>query len=65
MRTGALKPVDLRLVSLLAVMLCLVAGATADGVRTCVDYTKLAREMGADAVMISPPRSPSHHSARR
>ena len=34
-----------------------VAGATADGVRTCIDYTRFARDTGADAVMISPPRS--------
>ena len=39
-----------------------VAGATADGVRTCVDYTKFAKETGADAVMISPPRSPKLNS---
>jgi 4-hydroxy-tetrahydrodipicolinate synthase len=39
-----------------------VAGATADGVRTCVAYTKFARETGADAVMIGPPRSPKLNS---
>ena len=39
-----------------------VAGATADGVRTCIDFTKFARETGADAVMISPPRSPKLNS---
>jgi 4-hydroxy-tetrahydrodipicolinate synthase len=39
-----------------------VAGATADGVRTCIDYTKFAKETGADAVMISPPRSPKLNS---
>jgi 4-hydroxy-tetrahydrodipicolinate synthase len=39
-----------------------VAGATADGVRTCVDYTKFAKDTGADAVMISPPRSPKLNS---
>ena len=39
-----------------------VAGATADGVRTCVDYSRLARDTGADAVMISPPRSPKLNS---
>jgi len=39
-----------------------VAGATADGVRTCIDYTRFARETGADAVMISPPRSPKLNS---
>ena len=35
-----------------------VAGATADGVRTRIDYSKFAREAGADAVMITR-RSPS------
>ena len=39
-----------------------VAGATADGVRTCIDYTRFARDTGADAVMISPPRSPKLNS---
>lgn len=33
-----------------------VAGATADGTRTCIEYTRAARETGASAVMISPPR---------
>jgi 4-hydroxy-tetrahydrodipicolinate synthase len=39
-----------------------VAGATADGVGTCIGYTRLARETGADAVMISPPRAPKLNS---
>src|SRR6266566_8107367 len=39
-----------------------VAGATADGLRTCVDYTKFAKDTGADAVMISPPRMPKINS---
>jgi 4-hydroxy-tetrahydrodipicolinate synthase len=39
-----------------------VAGATADGLRTCVDYTRFAKETGADAVMISPPRMPKLNS---
>jgi 4-hydroxy-tetrahydrodipicolinate synthase len=33
-----------------------VAGTTADGLRTCIDYTRRARSAGAAAVMISPPR---------
>ena len=33
-----------------------VAGATADGLRTCIEYTKRAKAAGAAAVMISPPR---------
>jgi len=39
-----------------------VAGATAEGLRTCIDYTRCAREIGADAVMISPPRMPKLNS---
>src|SRR5580765_5727505 len=33
-----------------------VAGTTADGLRTCIDYTRRAKAAGAAAVMISPPR---------
>src|SRR5574342_154237 len=33
-----------------------VAGTTADGLRTCVEYTRRACRAGAAAVMISPPR---------
>jgi 4-hydroxy-tetrahydrodipicolinate synthase len=33
-----------------------VAGATADGLRTCIEYTRRAQAAGAAAVMISPPR---------
>src|SRR6185503_9191925 len=33
-----------------------VAGTTADGLRTCIDYTRRAKALGAAAVMISPPR---------
>jgi len=39
-----------------------VAGATSDGLRTCIDYTKFAKDSGADAVMISPPRAPKINS---
>jgi 4-hydroxy-tetrahydrodipicolinate synthase len=39
-----------------------VAGGTADGLRTCVEYTKCAKATGADAVMISPPRMPKINS---
>ena len=34
----------------------IVAGTTAEGLRTCVDYTRRAKAAGASAVMISPPR---------
>ena len=33
-----------------------VAGTTAEGLRTCIDYTRRASAAGASAVMISPPR---------
>jgi 4-hydroxy-tetrahydrodipicolinate synthase len=33
-----------------------VAGASAEGLRTCVEYTRRARAAGAAGVMISPPR---------
>ena len=33
-----------------------VAGATSDGLRTCIEYTRAAKDAGAAAVMISPPR---------
>jgi len=35
-----------------------VAGTTADGLRTCIEYSRRARQAGAAAVMISPPRMP-------
>jgi 4-hydroxy-tetrahydrodipicolinate synthase len=34
-----------------------VAGTTADGLRTCVEYSRQARAAGASAVMVSPPRA--------
>ena len=34
----------------------IVAGATADGLGTCIEYTRRAKSAGAAAVMISPPR---------
>jgi 4-hydroxy-tetrahydrodipicolinate synthase len=33
-----------------------VAGTTAEGTRTCIAYSRHARETGATAVMVSPPR---------
>ena len=33
-----------------------VAGTTAEGLRTCIEYTRRAKAAGAAAVMISPPR---------
>ena len=33
-----------------------VAGTTADGLRTCIEYTRRAKAAGASFVMISPPR---------
>src|SRR5262249_21900213 len=39
-----------------------VAGATAEGLRTCIEYARRARTAGAAAVMISPPRMPKINS---
>ena len=39
-----------------------VAGATADGTRTCIAHSRHAREAGATAVMVSPPRMPKLNS---
>jgi 4-hydroxy-tetrahydrodipicolinate synthase len=39
-----------------------VAGTTADGLRTCIEYTRNAKAAGAAAVMISPPRMPKLNS---
>jgi 4-hydroxy-tetrahydrodipicolinate synthase len=39
-----------------------IAGTTADGLRTCIEYSRAARATGAQAVMISPPRMPKLNS---
>jgi 4-hydroxy-tetrahydrodipicolinate synthase len=39
-----------------------VAGTTAEGLRTCIEYTRRAKAAGAAAVMISPPRMPKINS---
>ena len=39
-----------------------VAGTTAEGTRTCIAYSRDARETGATAVMVSPPRMPKLNS---
>lgn len=39
-----------------------VAGTTADGLRTCIEYSRLAKAAGAAAVMVSPPRMPKLNS---
>src|SRR5690349_22307437 len=51
-----------RVIRHVAGRISVVAGATADGLRTCIDYTKFAKDSGADAVMISPPRMPKLNS---
>jgi 4-hydroxy-tetrahydrodipicolinate synthase len=33
-----------------------IVGTSADGVRTCIEYTRQAKAIGGDAVMVSPPR---------
>ncbi len=39
-----------------------VAGTTAEGLRTCIDYSRRAKAAGAASVMISPPRMPKLNS---
>jgi 4-hydroxy-tetrahydrodipicolinate synthase len=39
-----------------------VAGTTAEGTRTCINYSKHAKAVGATAVMVSPPRMPKLNS---
>jgi 4-hydroxy-tetrahydrodipicolinate synthase len=39
-----------------------VAGTTAEGTRTCINYSKQARAIGATAVMVCPPRMPKLNS---
>jgi 4-hydroxy-tetrahydrodipicolinate synthase len=34
-----------------------IVGASADGLRTCIEYTRQAQALGAQAVMVSPPRA--------
>jgi 4-hydroxy-tetrahydrodipicolinate synthase len=40
-----------------------VAGTSADGTRTCISYSRQAKQLGAAAVMVSPPRMPKLNSA--
>jgi 4-hydroxy-tetrahydrodipicolinate synthase len=40
-----------------------IAGTSADGTRTCISYTRQAKDLGASAVMVSPPRMPKLSSA--
>ena len=35
-----------------------IVGASADGLRSCIEYSREAKTLGASAVMVSPPRSP-------
>ncbi|HZB25709.1 MAG TPA: dihydrodipicolinate synthase family protein, partial [Vicinamibacterales bacterium] len=39
-----------------------VAGTTAEGTRTCIAHSRHARDAGATAVMVSPPRMPKLNS---
>ena len=34
----------------------IIAGTSAEGTRTCISYTRQAKDLGAAAVMVSPPR---------
>ncbi len=40
----------------------IIAGTSAEGTRTCITYTRHAKELGAAAVMVSPPRMPKLNS---
>jgi 4-hydroxy-tetrahydrodipicolinate synthase len=40
----------------------IIAGTSAEGTRTCISYTRQAKELGAAAVMVSPPRMPKLNS---
>ena len=40
-----------------------IAGTSAEGTRTCIAYTRQAKDLGASAVMVSPPRMPKLNSA--
>jgi 4-hydroxy-tetrahydrodipicolinate synthase len=39
-----------------------VAGTTAEGTRMCINYSRYAKDIGATAVMVSPPRMPKLNS---
>jgi 4-hydroxy-tetrahydrodipicolinate synthase len=39
-----------------------VVGTTAEGLRTCIEYTRQAKAAGAERVMVSPPRMPKLNS---
>lgn len=39
-----------------------IVGTSADGVRTCVEFSREAKALGAAAVMVSPPRMPKLNS---
>jgi 4-hydroxy-tetrahydrodipicolinate synthase len=41
----------------------IIAGTSAEGTRTCISYTRQAKDLGASAVMVSPPRMPKLNSA--
>jgi 4-hydroxy-tetrahydrodipicolinate synthase len=41
----------------------IIAGTSAEGTRTCISYTRQAKQLGAAAVMVSPPRMPKLNSA--
>jgi len=40
-----------------------VAGTSAEGTRTCISHSRQAKQLGASAVMVSPPRMPKLNSA--
>ena len=40
----------------------IIAGTSAEGTRSCIAYTRQAKDLGAAAVMVSPPRMPKLNS---
>src|SRR3954471_3146702 len=41
----------------------IIAGTSAEGTRTCIRYSRQAKDLGASAGMVSPPRMPKLNSA--
>jgi 4-hydroxy-tetrahydrodipicolinate synthase len=51
-----------RVIERVAGRVAVIVGTTADGLRTCIEYSRVAKAAGATAVMVSPPRMPRVNS---
>jgi 4-hydroxy-tetrahydrodipicolinate synthase len=51
-----------RVIERVAGRVAVIVGTTADGLRTCIEYSRAAKAAGATAVMVSPPRMPRVNS---